>query len=319
MTLSGDEEARRCGGHEVFRWGEIKPLASQETSVPKSVVIGRLSCDVVSVTSDARQQRPSWRCGCRPAAGKLLSHVPEYRRVVPGCARRAMMGLAVEWRTLSEEDLGRVVDLAQRCQVADGGLPGAVSPSFLLRRYTGDGVAAVGATIAGRLVASGALRLVGGSPVVGQVDPAHRGRGLGGDLLDRLLRRASYLAYDGQASVRRRGLHSVGVPGSRHRADRVAVVDGLIRSQYTLQVDSRGIRGQPRRGEQVTPRLGRADASSAARLREPIRLDQTQQLVHPDGVGRAVIDPPRAEHTVFGRGDRDSEHIVEQSAEAQPA
>jgi mycothiol synthase len=108
--------------------------------------------------------------------------------------------MAVEWRTLTEEDLGGVAELAQRCQAADGGLPWTVSASFLGQRYAGDGGVAVGATVGGRLVAAGALRPTDGGPaVVGHVDPAHRGSGLGADLLDRLLSQAN--GRPGEVSV----------------------------------------------------------------------------------------------------------------------
>lgn len=97
----------------------------------------------------------------------------------------------VEWRALTGHDLGGVTDLARRCRAVDGGLPSAESAGFLRDRYTGVGVAAVGAVADGRLVAAGALRPAGdGVVLVGQVDPAHRGLGLGSGLLDRLLHRA---------------------------------------------------------------------------------------------------------------------------------
>ncbi|MFD1544624.1 GNAT family N-acetyltransferase [Nonomuraea guangzhouensis] len=94
--------------------------------------------------------------------------------------------MTIEWAALSAADLPAVADLAQRCVANDGGLQTTASPSFLERRYaTG---AAVGAFAEGRLVACGAVRLVGEvSAATGLVDPAHRGRGLGSGLLDRLI------------------------------------------------------------------------------------------------------------------------------------
>ncbi|NUW43093.1 GNAT family N-acetyltransferase [Nonomuraea rhodomycinica] len=94
--------------------------------------------------------------------------------------------MAIEWTALSAADLPAIADLARRCAARDGGLPAATSPPFLARRYaTGT---AVGAFADGRLVACGAVRAVGdASAATGLVDPAHRGRGLGSGLLDRLI------------------------------------------------------------------------------------------------------------------------------------
>ncbi|NUW30592.1 GNAT family N-acetyltransferase [Nonomuraea sp. SMC257] len=100
--------------------------------------------------------------------------------------------VAIEWTALSPADLPAITDLARRCAARDGGLPAATSPPFLERRYaTGT---AVGAFAEGRLVACGAVRAVGGaSAATGLVDPAHRGRGLGSGLLDRLIGAADRL------------------------------------------------------------------------------------------------------------------------------
>jgi mycothiol synthase len=74
--------------------------------------------------------------------------------------------------------------LAERCYAADGGLPLATDPGFLGRRWAGEGVTAFGLRGAdGGLLAAGAVR--GGPAFTGLVDPAARGRGLGGELLDR--------------------------------------------------------------------------------------------------------------------------------------
>ncbi|MEW9547328.1 GNAT family N-acetyltransferase [Nonomuraea sp. NPDC050783] len=94
--------------------------------------------------------------------------------------------MTIEWAALSAADLPAVADLAQRVAAHDGGLPATASPSFLERRYTAG--PAVGAFSGGRLVACGAARPVGDArAVTGLVDPAHRGRGLGSGLLDRLV------------------------------------------------------------------------------------------------------------------------------------
>ncbi|NRQ32810.1 GNAT family N-acetyltransferase [Nonomuraea sp. NN258] len=93
--------------------------------------------------------------------------------------------MTIEWADLSAADLPAIVELARRCMAHDGGLQATTSPSFLERRYTAG--PAVGAFEDGRLIACGAVRPVGEtSAATGLVDPDHRGRGLGSDLLDRL-------------------------------------------------------------------------------------------------------------------------------------
>jgi ribosomal protein S18 acetylase RimI-like enzyme len=93
--------------------------------------------------------------------------------------------VTIEWAPLSAADLPAIAELARRCLDHDGGLPATTSPSFLERRYAaGPGV---GAYDGGRLVACAAARPAGpATAVTGLVDPAHRGRGLGSGLLDRL-------------------------------------------------------------------------------------------------------------------------------------
>jgi ribosomal protein S18 acetylase RimI-like enzyme len=77
--------------------------------------------------------------------------------------------------------------LAERCVRADGGMPLAVEPWFLRRRWA----AAEGQTFGlrgddGELLAAGAVCPAGdGVIVTGLVDPAARGRGLGARVLDR--------------------------------------------------------------------------------------------------------------------------------------
>jgi mycothiol synthase len=94
------------------------------------------------------------------------------------------------WRSLTPDDLTEVAALAERCRASDGGLPAAARPSFLRSRYAAEGGAARGATdAAGTLVAAVAVRPQGTATtrravVTGLVDPARRGRGIGGELLD---------------------------------------------------------------------------------------------------------------------------------------
>ncbi|WP_073918161.1 GNAT family N-acetyltransferase [Streptomyces sp. CB02009] len=96
--------------------------------------------------------------------------------------------MKVEWVSLSGENIADIADLAQRCMRRDSGLRATASRAFLERRYAGSTVKAVGAFKGGHLLACGAVRpLTGSSVVVGLVDPAHRGRGLGSELFDRLL------------------------------------------------------------------------------------------------------------------------------------
>jgi mycothiol synthase len=93
----------------------------------------------------------------------------------------------LRWWPLGASDGAELVALAGRCLAADGGLPLAATAEFLARRYGGEETATLaGFTPAGRLVAVGSVRWLAGpvSVVVGQVDPALRGRGLGARLLD---------------------------------------------------------------------------------------------------------------------------------------
>lgn len=94
------------------------------------------------------------------------------------------------WRTLTPAELPAIAELAARCLRADGGLPLVAAESFLAGRYAAPEGATRGAfTPEGRLVAVGAVRPqhVGGIRRVlycGLVDPDHRGRRVGGALLD---------------------------------------------------------------------------------------------------------------------------------------
>ncbi|MER7704927.1 GNAT family N-acetyltransferase [Kitasatospora sp. NPDC097605] len=97
--------------------------------------------------------------------------------------------MGVEWReVLPDGEPGAVLAVVRRCLAVDGGLPVTGEPSFVDRRYDGPGAVRIGAYEDGRLVACGAARpLIGRWSLVGAVDPDVRGRGLGGELLDRLM------------------------------------------------------------------------------------------------------------------------------------
>ncbi|GIM96434.1 hypothetical protein Ato02nite_082270 [Paractinoplanes toevensis] len=80
-----------------------------------------------------------------------------------------------------------LIGLAERCLRADGGMPLAVEPWFLRRRWAvPEGVTfGLRQPVDGRLVAAGAVCPSGdGVIVTGLVDPAVRGRGLGARVLD---------------------------------------------------------------------------------------------------------------------------------------
>jgi mycothiol synthase len=78
-------------------------------------------------------------------------------------------------------DRAALVALAERCHAADGGLP-----EITISRFAAEGAITTGGRMAtGELVAAAAVRrLAPGAAVIGLVDPAHRGRGIGGALLD---------------------------------------------------------------------------------------------------------------------------------------
>lgn len=98
----------------------------------------------------------------------------------------------VEWSELTHDDLSRIAELARKCVTRDGGLQATASPPFLARRFAGEGTVAIGAVDGdGHLLACGAVRpSKEASAIVGLVDPDHRGRGLGSELLDRLIEAA---------------------------------------------------------------------------------------------------------------------------------
>ena len=81
--------------------------------------------------------------------------------------------------------------LAVRCVAVDGGLPLAADEAFLRQRFAADGAQGWVAVAAdGALAAAGAVRVLDAGGVrravlTGLVDPARRGAGTGGRLLDR--------------------------------------------------------------------------------------------------------------------------------------
>jgi mycothiol synthase len=122
-----------------------------------------------------------------PAGSAKLAGPPE---ADPPTLRAVDTDLDLTWHPLAADDLARVASLAGRCLAADGGLPLVTAESFVARRYGAPGGIARGASdAAGRLVAGGAVRPqetagVRAAVFTGLVDPARRGRGLGGRLLD---------------------------------------------------------------------------------------------------------------------------------------
>ena len=118
------------------------------------------------------------------------------------------------WRPVEEADLPALVALSTRVLAADGGLPVAGEEAFVRRRFVDgatDSTAAYGP--GGELVAVAAVRAAGdGAVAAGLVDPAWRGKGLGGRLVDWALARAGRIETEaltgpGDELFRRRGLH----------------------------------------------------------------------------------------------------------------
>ncbi|WP_460846954.1 GNAT family N-acetyltransferase, partial [Phytohabitans suffuscus] len=93
-----------------------------------------------------------------------------------------MRGGVLTWGPLDGDgDREAVAALAGRCHGADGGVP-----EVTISRFAADGVITTGGrTATGVLVAAAAVRpLSPGVALIGLVDPAHRGAGVGGALLD---------------------------------------------------------------------------------------------------------------------------------------
>ncbi|HEY0531978.1 MAG TPA: GNAT family N-acetyltransferase [Actinoplanes sp.] len=111
----------------------------------------------------------------------------------PPSERRPPSGPWAEVAADVPEDLVR---LARRCLVADGGLPLAGDPGFLRRRWGAVGGVRFGLRgSSGELVAAGAVCPGADGPIVtGLVDPAARGCGVGGRLLDHALAVAGSLS-----------------------------------------------------------------------------------------------------------------------------
>jgi mycothiol synthase len=99
----------------------------------------------------------------------------------------------VTWRPLTGADLPAVGRLGSRVLAADGGFPLAAGEPLLRRRFVYEITTSSGGFVDGRLVAAAALRPFADGQIAaaGMVDPAWRGRGFGGLLLDWVLREAS--------------------------------------------------------------------------------------------------------------------------------
>lgn len=94
------------------------------------------------------------------------------------------------WAEVGGDVPEELVRLARRCLVVDGGLPLAADPGFLRRRWAAAGAVRFGLRGgSGELVAAGVVGPGADGPIfTGLVDPAVRGCGVGGRLLDHGLR-----------------------------------------------------------------------------------------------------------------------------------
>jgi GNAT superfamily N-acetyltransferase len=128
--------------------------------------------------------------------------------------------------------------LAERCLVADGGLPLAADPGFLGRRWAGEDVSAFGARSAdGTLLAAGAVRLTPTGPAfTGLVDPAARGLGLGGELLDHGLALTTGDSAPSGAHAAPPGAVSGGAAGGAPAAD--AATEGRADAEGVVTVET---------------------------------------------------------------------------------
>jgi mycothiol synthase len=92
---------------------------------------------------------------------------------------------ALTWGPLDDRASGDLAALAADVLASDGGLRVAAHPAFLRSRWRADGAVTLAARDGDRLVAAGAVRPAGdGARFTALVHPTHRGRGLGGWLLD---------------------------------------------------------------------------------------------------------------------------------------
>jgi mycothiol synthase len=104
-------------------------------------------------------------------------------------------GAELSWRVLNSADAEVLRALAVACQAHDGGSPFASDPDYLAARFLNG--ASTGARVNDWLVSAGAVRdfePTGPHPqtaIVGLVDPAWRGRGIGGHMLDWALHAAT--------------------------------------------------------------------------------------------------------------------------------
>ena len=121
--------------------------------------------------------------------------------------------MSITWKAVGADEFDDLVALAERCLAADGGLPLAAEPAFLRRRWTEPGTITTSARDPqGRLIAAAAVR--DETIYTGMIDPAARGTGLGAELLDWGLLRATTVETEGltpgaEALFASRGLHRV--------------------------------------------------------------------------------------------------------------
>jgi mycothiol synthase len=146
---------------------------------------------VVSGSLDDESQAggPASGVGSSPAGGALGDR---------SLTRASSAGAVADapWVEVAGDVPEELVRLARRCLVVDGGLPVAGDADFLRRRWGAAGGVRFGLREAsGRLVAAGVVCPGADGPIVtGLVDPAGRGRGVGGRLLDRGLALAGALS-----------------------------------------------------------------------------------------------------------------------------
>jgi ribosomal protein S18 acetylase RimI-like enzyme len=140
--------------------------------------------------------------------------------------------LEAPWVEVAGDVPEELVRLARRCLVADAGLPLAGEPGFLRRRWGAVGGVRFGLLgVTGVLVAAGVVCPGADGPIVtGLVDPAVRGHGVGGRLLDHGLAVAEKFALgsDGVVTVETESLTSgVAALFASRRLQRVFAEDVL--------------------------------------------------------------------------------------------